>query len=78
MNLTIDADLTNVSGEPAYTNYVTGFCACLDYIYADSHRLKPVRVILMPSHEEVIQHTALPNVVFPSDHLPVICDLGWA
>ena len=31
----------------------------------------------MVSHEEVMQYTALPNVVFPSDHLAIVCDLQW-
>lgn len=29
----------------------------------------------MPRHEEVTLHTALPSVVFPSDHIALVCTL---
>lgn len=29
----------------------------------------------MPSHDDVIQYTGLPSVLFPSDHLALIADL---
>ena len=69
--------LTNACGFPEYTNYVVGFHGCLDYILADRNRFTVDQVIPMPSHEEVVQYTALPNIVFPSDHIAIVCDLKW-
>ena len=69
--------LVCASGTPAYTNYVSSFKDCLDYIFVDSERLQPIRVVPMPTHDEVIQYTALPNVVFPSDHIALVCDVAW-
>ena len=77
MNFTQDIKLTSACGTPTYTNYVTSFQGCLDYIYIDADQLKTTRVIPLPSHEEVTRFTALPNPVFPSDHLALVCDLTW-
>lgn len=49
----------------------------LDYIFVDSKKLAVKQVIPMPTHEEVTLHTALPSVVFPSDHIAQVCDLTW-
>ena len=56
---------------------MSGFAACLDYIYIEDTKLKTVSVVPMPAHEEVTKYTALPNIVFPSDHIALICDLKW-
>ncbi|CAH1788073.1 unnamed protein product [Owenia fusiformis] len=77
MELSHKFNLKSACGTPKYTNYVGGFNGCLDYIFMDSDSLETVQVIPMPSHEEVIQHTALPSVVFPSDHIAQIADLTW-
>lgn len=76
MELSHSLNLTSACGYPRYTNFVTGFSGCLDYIYINEV-LKTDRVIPMSTHEEVTRHTALPNIVFPSDHLAVICDVAW-
>ena len=34
-------------------------------------------VIPFPSEEELRAHTAIPNIVFPSDHIACVADLGW-
>lgn len=61
----------------AYTNYTPNFHDMLDYIFVDSKNLAVKQVVPMPTHEEVTLHTALPSVVFPSDHIALICDLTW-
>ena len=78
MNLRHSLELTSACGYPRYTNYVSGFAGCLDYIYVDRRSLNVARVIPLPSHEDVTFFTALPNAVFPSDHLPLVCDLQWS
>ncbi|RZC35729.1 2',5'-phosphodiesterase 12 [Asbolus verrucosus] len=35
------------------------------------------QVVPFPSSEELSQHTALPSIVFPSDHIALISDLKW-
>jgi len=71
-------DLGSACGFPKYTNYVPEFQACLDYIFYDKALLK-VRSIVNPPPTEVLeaQNGGLPSEVFPSDHIPLICDLSW-
>ena len=45
--------LQSMYGKLAYTNYVTSFHGCLDYIYVDPQKLSKVREIPLPSHEQV-------------------------
>jgi len=78
MNLHHSLQLVSACGYPRYTNFVAGFSGCLDYIYVDRESLKVAKVVPLPSHEDVTLFTALPNAVFPSDHLPLICDLEWS
>ncbi|ESO08143.1 hypothetical protein HELRODRAFT_75620 [Helobdella robusta] len=75
LHLKHELDLINATGFSRYTNYVGGFNGCLDYIYASG--LNALKVIPLPSHEEVTAHTALPNQYFPSDHLAVGCEFAW-
>ena len=65
----------SAAGTPQFTNYTMGFKDCLDYIWIDKTRLTVSQVVPFPSEEELALHTALPNIVFPSDHIPVIVDL---
>ncbi|KAJ8951873.1 hypothetical protein NQ318_019849 [Aromia moschata] len=69
--------LASACGTPAYTNYTVGFADCLDYIYYETSNLEVTQAVPLPSHEEVTRHTALPSVVFPSDHIALISDLKW-
>lgn len=62
---------------PKYTNFTVGFADCLDYIFYDKSSMTVRQVVPLPSHEEVIQHTALPSIVFPSDHIALVSDLKW-
>ena len=69
--------LTSALGYPRYTNYVPHFSGALDYIYIESDKLEVAQEIPMPSHEEVVKYSALPNQTFPSDHIAQICELRW-
>ncbi|XP_077997453.1 2',5'-phosphodiesterase 12-like [Glandiceps talaboti] len=71
-----DFNLTSACGVPDYTNFVAGFQAALDYIFINES-LDTKQSIPMPTYEELSLHTALPSVVFPSDHIALICDLAW-
>nr|CAI5857366.1 unnamed protein product [Callosobruchus analis] len=70
--------LSSACGTPEYTNFTAGFADCLDYIYYDTESFQTSQVVPLPSHEEVTQNVALPSVVFPSDHLALVCDLKWS
>uniref|UniRef100_A0A0N5BAH5 Endo/exonuclease/phosphatase domain-containing protein n=1 Tax=Strongyloides papillosus TaxID=174720 RepID=A0A0N5BAH5_STREA len=69
---------------PRYTNYTywfneaegesTGFEGTLDYIWGDNS-IKVVKIIDMPKHEDVIKYGAIPSKHFPSDHLPICCEV---
>jgi 2',5'-phosphodiesterase len=67
--------LASGCGTPAWTNYVGGFAAVLDYVLYDKDKLTCVRWMPPPPLEAVTVTTALPNAQFPSDHLPQCCDL---
>ncbi|XP_067686781.1 2',5'-phosphodiesterase 12-like [Haliotis asinina] len=75
--LSHDFKMISACGYPEYTNYTMGFHGLLDYIFTDTEHLEVMQVIPMPDHNEVTQHGALPSVVFPSDHIPQICDMRW-
>ncbi|XP_039266437.1 2',5'-phosphodiesterase 12-like [Styela clava] len=77
MNLTNQKLFLSACGYPAYTNYVTRFQNCLDYIFVEPDRLNVDKVIPPPAHEDVIRHTALPNIAAPSDHIAQVVDLSW-
>lgn len=69
--------LDSAGGTPKYTNFTAGFAACLDYIFYQTDNLEVQRVIPFPSDEELRANTALPSIVFPSDHVAVVSDLEW-
>ncbi|XP_069691663.1 2',5'-phosphodiesterase 12 isoform X1 [Periplaneta americana] len=69
--------LCSAYGTPEFTNYTVGFAGCLDYIFYQHDQLGVAQVVPLPSVEELQQHTALPSVVFPSDHLALVADLCW-
>lgn len=69
--------LGSACGTPTYTNYAAGFQGCLDYIYYETSHLGVMQVVPLPSHEEVTQNTALPSIVFASDHIALVSDLKW-
>lgn len=68
---------SSACGTPIYTNYVLGFNGCLDYIFYDNRNLQVKEVVPFPIHEKIIEHVALPNIVFPSDHIALVCTLLW-
>ncbi|GFU92231.1 2',5'-phosphodiesterase 12 [Trichonephila clavipes] len=69
--------LDSACGTPAYTNYTEGFVGCLDYIFFNKAHLQVEEVVPFPNHELVIKNKALPNRYFPSDHIALVCTLGW-
>ncbi|XP_049832497.1 2',5'-phosphodiesterase 12 [Schistocerca gregaria] len=70
-------NIASACGTPDFTNYTEGFAGCLDYIFFQTDNLQVTQVVPLPTEEELKQHTALPNVVFPSDHLALVADLKW-
>nr|CAD7576669.1 unnamed protein product [Timema californicum] len=69
--------LGSAYGTPAFTNFTSGFAGCLDYIFYQLDQLEITQVVPLPSIEDVTEHTALPSVVFPSDHVALVADLRW-
>jgi len=78
--------------EPAFTNYTESFKGTLDYIWSTAsslHQLRgapptapsvePISVLGLPTAEELTAHSecALPNAQFPSDHMPLVCDMSF-
>nr|XP_002119497.1 2',5'-phosphodiesterase 12 [Ciona intestinalis] len=76
-SLSHDMKFVSACGKPTYTNYVTGFSDCLDYIYIDPRMLGIKQVVPHPPHHLVTMHTAIPCVTSPSDHIAQVVDLGW-
>ena len=77
LNLEHEFSLQDSCGIVPYTHYIGRFKALLDYVFSDKTLLSVERVIPLPDHDDIIAETALPSVVFPSDHLALICDLKW-
>uniref|UniRef100_A0A0N4ZD04 Endo/exonuclease/phosphatase domain-containing protein n=1 Tax=Parastrongyloides trichosuri TaxID=131310 RepID=A0A0N4ZD04_PARTI len=71
---------------PRYTNFTysfnevenkyTGFEGTLDYIWGDNS-IKVINIANMPKHEDVVKYGALPSKHFPSDHLPICCEITF-
>lgn len=77
MNLAHSLVLSSACGTPQYTNFTQAFDGCLDYIFYDASVLDVTEVVPFPSHEQVTEHIALPNKVFPSDHIALVSTLRW-
>ncbi|XP_034824735.1 2',5'-phosphodiesterase 12 [Maniola hyperantus] len=77
LSLAQNVPLDSACGTPQYTNFTEGFADCLDYIFYEKSKLVVKQVIPFPSNEELKAHTALPSIVFPSDHIAVISDLEF-
>lgn len=39
--------------------------------------MEVVKVVPLPSIEELKEHSALPSIVFPSDHIALVSDIRW-
>ncbi|XP_053619653.1 2',5'-phosphodiesterase 12 isoform X2 [Plodia interpunctella] len=77
LSLQQSSALASACGTPPFTNYTAGFADCLDYIFIDRAALAVDQVVPLPAEAELAQHTALPSVVFPSDHLALVADLRF-
>ncbi|CAG9784488.1 unnamed protein product [Diatraea saccharalis] len=75
LNLQQETILESACGTPQYTNFTAGFADCLDYIFYDKSTLQVEQVVPLPSVEELQANTALPSIVFPSDHVALVADL---
>ena len=73
--LSIPRPLFSAGGFPEWTNYVGGFVGALDYVWCSSEAFRPRNFAPLPPMSAVLQSTALPNAVFPSDHIPVVVDV---
>ena len=70
-------EFTDACKNVEYTNFVAAFRGKLDHIFIQSPQLALQSMVPVSSHEDVIKHVALPNKVFPSDHLALVCDIKW-
>ncbi|XP_065644098.1 2',5'-phosphodiesterase 12 [Hydra vulgaris] len=68
--------LENVTGFPLFTVFVPQFRETLDYIFVDENFTLD-GFVPIPLAEELEVFCALPSVVSPSDHIPLIVDLNW-
>ncbi|KAF5270457.1 hypothetical protein FQA39_LY08335 [Lamprigera yunnana] len=59
-------------GTPKYTNYSIDFKGCLDYIFYDSTSLDVIDCVPLPDESVLVKNVALPNEVFPSNHLALV------
>lgn len=70
-------DIKSAYNNPKYTNFTVGFAACLDYIFYQSNNLRMLQAVPLPSEEELKSLTAIPSIVFPSDHISLVADFEW-
>ncbi len=66
---------TVFGNEPAYTNYTANYKGTLDYIFYTPSCLRAASAAEIPSESSLLQYNiALPNAVYPSDHLMLCCE----
>mmetsp|Transcript_16300 Transcript_16300/g.31313 ORF Transcript_16300/g.31313 Transcript_16300/m.31313 type:complete len:252 (+) Transcript_16300:930-1685(+) len=68
-------ELESGCGFPEWTNYVQGFTGCLDYIWCDKRSIKVLGTLPEPPLASITKEVALPSSEFPSDHLPMACEI---
>lgn len=76
-NFTHPFHFASACGTPEFTNFTADFKGCLDYIFYDKRNIKLLQFVPFIDESILSQHTALPNVVFPSDHLALVADLRF-
>lgn len=59
------------------SNYTQGFKECIDYIFYQTDHISVDKIIPMPTTEQLSANSALPSVVFPSDHVALVADLQF-
>lgn len=57
-----------LKNHPKFTNYTHNFKETIDYIFY-SKNLKPIKLLILPSEEEVSREQFLPSSKYPSDHI---------
>lgn len=62
---------------PKYTNFTVLFAACIDYIFYQTSNIRVLQSIPTPSEEELQTYSAIPSVVYPSDHVALVADFEW-
>lgn len=68
---------TVLKSEPAFTNYTTNYKGTLDYIWYTPSRIKVMACTALPDEKDLLEFgDALPNAVYPSDHLMLCCDVA--
>ena len=68
---------TALKAEPPYTNYTAGYKGTLDYIWYTPGRIKVMACAALPEEKDLLDcGEALPNAVYPSDHLMLCCDVA--
>lgn len=77
VSLTQPYNFESACGCPKYTNYTPAFAECIDYIFYQTDNLKVSQVIPFPTEEQLKSHTAIPSIMFPSDHIALVTDLEW-
>lgn len=70
----VDKDDIQIYGEPKFTHYGTYFKGTLDYIFLPHHGNIECRGLL-PIPKEADMKPSLPNGLFGSDHIPLLCSL---
>nr|ACH92481.1 FI09011p [Drosophila melanogaster]AOQ13855.1 CG31759-PC [synthetic construct] len=69
--------MASAYGAPEYTHYTTLFAGCLDYVFYQNDRFEVLKVVPLPTEEELKANTAIPSAVFPSDHVALVADLKF-
>jgi CCR4-NOT transcription complex subunit 6 len=75
-------DVTSVmysafKAEPQFTNYTANYKGTLDYIWYTPGRIRVMACTAIPEEKDLLEFgEALPNSVYPSDHLMICCDVA--
>jgi len=59
------------------THALRGYQNALDWICFDGRQLQLSSVAPLPTRDELLAHTAMPSVEFPSDHVSLCAEVRW-
>ena len=69
--------MDSACGTPKFTNYTIGFQDCIDYIFYETDKLEVKSTVPYPTEDDLKKYQAIPNILFPSDHIASISNLKW-
>jgi len=65
-----------IKHHPEFTNFTECFQGTLDYIFY-SKQYVPIKLLKLPTKNDIIKEEYLPNSIHPSDHVKIYCEFKY-